>query len=1140
MNFDEQYKALNKEQRKAVDTIDGPLLVVAGPGSGKTQILSMRVGKILKETQILASNILCLTFTESASINMRNRLSKLIGSEAYRVAIHTFHNFCVEIIQKYPEYFYSGAFFSPADELAQIQILQNIFEKLPQKNPLKSEHPEQGFVYLKDVLKIIGYLKKAGILPDEFKQILKNNEKLIPEINKILGDAFADRLSKASISKVGKAVEQISVLAKKTKKGFASPFIYNLAGAIEITLRAALAEAEESEKTAPLSAWKEKWLKKDDENRAIFKDTVNLEKLFSLADIYEKYRATMHEQGYYDFDDMILDTLGALEKNPSLRYEIQEQYQYILVDEFQDTNEAQMRLIQLITDAPVHEGRPNIMAVGDDDQAVYKFQGAELSNILNFKKLFRDVQVVAMTQNYRSTQDILDVASHIIKKGEERLEKLLPEIEKNLVASNPKLKNGEIKNKEFPTVAHEYNFVSREIKKRIDVGERPEEIAVIARKHYQLEELVPYLRGAGVPIRYEREQNVFKEPHIVQLIILARFLASIAEKHKDEADELLPQILSFPFWKLDRQTIWKISLGARRGEPDKNWLEVMLEYPSDEVKNIAKFLIDLGARAQSEPLEKILDEMVGAHVPVSQENEDDDPDEDHVNKNLLPSTGQVLKFTSPFKEFYFSKEKFEHARAEYLQFLSSLRVFVNALREYKSGQILSLKDLVDFVELHEKNNISLNDQSPFAKFGEAVSLLTAHKAKGLEFETVFVLSCQDDVWAGRGMASKLSLPANMPIGPAGDTKDDQLRLFYVAITRAKRHLYLTSYLLGDKGETAQKLRFMVSGEGDEEVLKSKVLSKLYESEIAEKDGEIPEAHEVLTASWLKYHTAPFLGEEKKLLQSLLDDYKMPVTHLNNFLNIKKGGPQFFLEQNLLRFPQAKTPSGAYGSAVHKTLENFVLHLKKEGKAPGEDLALEWFEKALKRERLAPEDFKQYKERGVEALTSFLKEKKGEFGPKDIVEFNFREQGVEVNGANLTGKIDRIVDLGSGEFEVYDFKTGKAPKNDWTGKDDYEKTKLHDYERQLLFYKLLVENSREFGERAKVERGVLEFVEPRQGDRKIITLPLMLTKEKTERMARLIGKVYEKIMNLDLPDISKYSQDIKGVEEFEEDLLEGRA
>ena len=1132
MNFDEQYKNLNKSQKKAVDTIDGPLLVIAGPGSGKTQILSMRVGKILQETQIRASNILCLTFTESASVNMRKRLSSLIGQEAYRVAIHTFHSFCVEIIQKYPEYFYSGAFFSPADELAQIQILQDIFEKLPHKNLLRSIHPDQGFVYLKDVLKIIGWLKKAGILPEEFNKILKANEKVLSEINKILEKTFSERLNKESVDRATIAVKELSILSEKNNNDFTLPFLYNLAGAIKITLEKAVFDAKETEKTASLSAWKEKWLKKDDENNSIFKDTKNLDKLFSLADIYESYRKIMHEQGYFDFDDMILDTIGTLEKNPSLRYEVQEQYQYILVDEFQDTNEAQMRLLQLITDAPVHEGRPNIMAVGDNDQAVYKFQGAELSNISNFKKLFKDVEVVAMTQNYRSTQDILDIASHLIKKSEDNLENILPEIEKNLIASNPKIKEGEIKHKEFPTVAHEYHFVSREIKRRIDCGEKPEDIAVIARKHFQLEELVPYLRGAGVPIRYEREQNVFNEPHITQLIILSRFLTSIAEKNKDESDELLPQILSFSFWNIPRETIWKISLSARRGEPDKNWLEVMLELSDPKINNIANFLIELGTRVQSEPLEKILDEMVGSHLPVSAENEDEESfGDEYIHK-------EDKKYKSPFKQFYFSKEKFEHARAEYLQFLSSLRVFVNALREYKSGQVLSLKDLVDFVDLHEKNNISLNDQSPFAKFGDAVSLLTAHKAKGLEFDTVFVLSCEDDIWAGRGMPSKISLPANIPIGPAGDTNDDQLRLFYVAITRAKRHLYLTSYLLGDKGETAQKLRFLVSADGEEEVLKDNVLKKIYTAEIAEKD-EIPEAHEVLTASWLKYHTPPFLGEEKKLLQSLLDEYKMPVTHLNNFLNIKKGGPQFFLEQNLLRFPQAKTPSGAYGSAIHKTLENFVLFLKKEGNIPEEKNVLDWFINFLKKERLSPDDFKQYKERGLESLSAFLKEKKGEFTEKDIVEFNFREQGVEVAGANLTGKIDRIVDLGGGEFEVYDFKTGKAPKNDWTGKDDYEKTKLHEYERQLIFYKLLVENSREFGDRAKVERGILEFVEPRDIDKKIITLPLSITKEKSERLASLIGKVYEKIMDLDFPDISKYSQDLKGIEQFEEDLLEDR-
>ena len=833
MTFKERYAQLNKKQKKAVDTIDGPLLVVAGPGSGKTEILSLRVGNILEQTQVLASNILCLTFTESATVNMRKRLSGLIGSEAYRVAIHTFHNFCVEIIQRYPQYFYGGAFFSAADELAQVQIMEELFEKLPHDHPFSSYHPEQGYVYLRDVLAVIAHLKKAGLDPVEFEKILNHNKKSLEKIDAVISANLSDRLSKENLNKIGEAVTGLLKLAEEDKKNFVSEFFSPISVVITESLKLAVDKAIEEGKMTPLSTWKAKWLRKNDTGESMLKDSTNLDKMLSLAQIYAKYREVMHGKGYYDFDDMILDVVTALKNNAGLRYEIQEQYQYVLVDEFQDTNDAQMRLLRYITDAPVNEGRPNIMAVGDDDQAVYKFQGAELSNILNFKKLFKDVEIVTMTDNYRSTQDILDVASHIIRKGEERLEKLLPEIEKNLVASNPKLKKGNLVHREFQTNAHEYHYISREIKKKIDAGEKPEEIAVIARKHKQLQALVPYLQAVNVPIRYEREQNVFKEPHISQLIVIAKFITTLADKNRDEADEYLPEILSFPFWELKREDIWKISLDARRGDFGKNWLEVMLEYPNQKVSDLAKFLIDLGVSAQSEPLEMVLDKMISV---------------------------------SPFKGFYFSKEKFDHARAEYLAFLSSLRVFVNALREYKVGEILSLRDLVEFVELHEANNIALNDQSPFAKIGGAVNLLTAHKAKGLEFETVFVLSCQEDIWAGRPVPSKLSLPSNLPVRPAGDTEDDQLRLFYVALTRAKRYLYLTSYLQKEDGQSSDKLRFLIAEEGEEAVMKKEALKKIYFGNNDEVNSEVPEAHEILTASWLSYHTAPFVGPEEQLLK----------------------------------------------------------------------------------------------------------------------------------------------------------------------------------------------------------------------------------------------------------------------------------
>jgi DNA helicase-2/ATP-dependent DNA helicase PcrA len=1126
--FDERYKKLNAAQKKAVDSIEGPLLVVAGPGSGKTEILSLRVGNILRQTDTLPSNILCLTFTESAALNMRDRLSRLIGQEAYRVGIHTFHNFCVGIIQKYPEFFYEGAFFMPADELSQLAILEDIFNSLSHDHPLRAHHPEQGFVYIKAVLHSIGSLKKAGLTPQEFKAILAHNVLSADKASEILAPVFGERLSKKEFGTIAKAADQLEKASETLlkKELFPSSFFHPLLETISLSLKHALGEAEKAESTKPLSVWKEKMMKRTDDGERVFKDALNLEKMNALADLYAQYREAMHKLALFDFDDMILDVIAAIEKHPRLRYELQEQHQYVLVDEFQDTNEAQMRLLRLLSDAPVNEGHPNVMVVGDDDQAVYKFQGAELSNIMDFQKVYKDVTMVTMTDNYRSTQPILDIASYVIKKGENRLENLIPELEKTLVASHPDLKSGSINHSQFKTSLHEYHYVSREIKKLLGEGYKAEDIAVISRKHRQLESLVPYLQGAGVPIRYEREQNVFLEPHIRQLIIMARFVASLNSKGRDEADEYMPALLSFPFWGISREIIWQISLSAGRGEMNserwasKPWIGVMLAHADPKVRSIGQFLLELSVKAQAEPLEKVLDMMIGAHVVLMSESEDED--EDATSRGL---TSAAAVFTSPFKDYYFSKERFEHARTEYLSFLSSLRVFIRALREYKGNEMLVIEDLVQFVDLHEKNSIALNDKSPFASAKEAVSLLTAHKAKGLEFETVFVLSCQDEVWAGRGLPNKLSFPLNLPIEPAGDTEDDQLRLFYVALTRAKRYLYLTSYEVREDGVSSSALRFLLPKEGEQAVL----------SPVSPDAQQAPETHEVLTASWLKYHTPPFLGEEEALLRVLLENYQLSVTHLNNFLNVTKGGPQTFLEQNLLRFPQGKTASGSYGSAIHRTLEKLSIEFRRQEKVPPLKEMLDWFDEYLRRERLSRNEFKLYRARGEHSLSAFYEKKKIAWNEKDKTEVNFKDQGVLIGEAHITGKIDRIVDMDAGIFEVHDYKTGKA-KEEWQGKDDFEKIKLHEYERQLIFYKLLVEHSRDYG-RYKVERGVLEFVEPLKGDM-VVDLALDIEPEKVERTKMLIEKVFAHIMNLDFPDVSRYSSDLKGILEFEEDLLSG--
>lgn len=1165
--FDTRYKKLNSAQKQAVDTIEGPLLVVAGPGSGKTEILSLRVAKILKETQSLPSNILCLTFTDSASVNMRERLAKLIGQEAYRVAIHTFHSFAIDIIQKYPEFFYKGAIFTPVDPISKIAILEDIFNELPYNNPLASSHPEQGFVYLSDTANIIANLKKAGITEDELDSILKQNEIQAKRISDILSPIIEKRVSESVIAELEAA--RIKILEEDVgvpnTLGTVTTGIPSLYKAVALSLEEALIKRAETEKNEPISKWKAKWFKNDDTNEKVFKDTLSIEKMKSVAYIYRKYRKIMHERCLFDFDDMILDLISAIEKNPRLRYDLQEQYQYILVDEFQDTNNAQMRIVRLIADAPVHECHPNIMVVGDDDQAVYKFQGAELSNILNFKTMFKDVAIVNMTANYRSTQDILDIATHVIRKGEHRLENLIPQLEKTLISSNPEIKEGSIIHKVFDTSLHEFHYVSRRIRALIDAGTSPKEIAVIARKHKQLESLVPYLQGAGVPIRYEREQNVFEQPHIVQLILMARFINSLSAKDTAEADEYLPKILAFPFWQLPRMTVWNISKAAYRER--KSWLECMLE--NEATKRIAEFFIELGEQAQHEPLEKILDLLIGAHVQLVQESEDEDEeigDENSNTVNTKLSTNTMPAFddspiASPFKSYYFSKERFNHARAEYLSFLSSLRVFVRALREYKgkkgSRESLYISDLVDFVDIHEKNGIALNDQSPFANATDAVNLLSSHKAKGLEFDTVFVLSCTDDVWAGRGVSNKITLPANMPIEPAGDTEDDQLRLFYVALTRAKRNLYLTSYKVKDDGKESMALRFLTADnlEGTkvvdtDEKLQKDILRKLYEPEKGDEEtfasNYAPETHELLTASWLLYHTPPFFGEEESLLKSLLEKYQLSVTHLNNYLNVTKGGPRLFLEQNLLRFPQAKSPSGGYGSAIHKTLERFSIKLKRGSDQDGGRATLEevlgWFKEYLEHERLSKQDTIQFLERGTEALTKFYEAKQADFSPEDKVEVNFKDQGVLIEGmgsangttAHITGKIDRIIHVGGGRIVVCDFKTGKA-KKEWAPKGEYEKIKLYEYERQLLFYKLLIDNSRDYKNVYTVNGGKLMFVEPLPNGQ-IVELHLDFDEEKLDRVKRLVGIVYKKIMDLDFPDTSMYGEKLEDIIVFEDKLL----
>jgi len=689
-SFEKLYTKLNPQQKEAVDAIEGPLMVVAGPGSGKTEILSMRVANILRNVDLFASNILCLTFTESAAFNMRERLRGLIGKEAYRVAIHTFHSFGAEVINRHPEFFYQGASFFPADELTQIEVLEEIFSELAHDNPLASKHPEQGYTYLNEARGAIAALKKAGITESEFDQILDHNKESFDYIRDRVTEVFGARLSIKQLGAVERLVSQMRGHAGADfPVGHMKPVLPVLAMSIEY----ALEEAKELGKTAPVSAWKQKWTTKASDGTRILKTEARLAHMRALAHIYKEYRARMHNRGYYDFEDMLLDVIETAESNDVLRAELQEQYQYILVDEFQDTNDAQMRLLRLLGESDVNEGRPNIMAVGDDDQAIFKFQGAEISNMLDFIRAYREVKVVTLVNNYRSTGEILEVAERVIKQGVERLENIIPTIEKKLVAAGKDLGTGRIVSKNFSTYAHEYQYVAKEIERLGSEGVKPSGIAVIARYHKNLEGLASFLGKAGIAVQYERQRDVLRQEHIRQLIQMSRLCVSLLRKKFDEVDYLLPEILSYPFWNVSRNAIWELSQAATSSGRRQSWLACMLGGREARIKGIAEFFVDVARRAQYEPLEYVLDAQIAG----------------------------------PFKEYYFGKDRFENNKTEYLSFLSSLRAFVNALREYKRGEPLKLEDLVAFVDTHTKSNMPVPDTSPYINTHDSVHLLSAHK-----------------------------------------------------------------------------------------------------------------------------------------------------------------------------------------------------------------------------------------------------------------------------------------------------------------------------------------------------------------------------------------------------------------------------
>ena len=370
--FDAIYNNLNQAQKQAVDTIEGPVMVIAGPGTGKTQILGARIGKILLETDTAPENILCLTYTDAGAIAMRKRLVSFIGTSAYKVNISTFHSFCNDIIQDNLSLFDKTSL-DPISELEKIELLKKLIDGFEKNNPLKRY---RGDVYfeMSNLAKLFSAMKKEGW----------TSSYLIEKINTYIQEIpFREEF-----------------IYKRKYKQFEAGSLKQ--GLVDIEME-------------------------------------KMEKLKAAVASFDVYQSLMKSHNRYDFDDMINWVLNAFNENKNLLAQYQERYLYILVDEFQDTSGTQNALIKLLVN---YWEQPNLFVVGDDDQSIFRFQGANVENMLHFQKDYvQDVLMIVLENNYRSTQPILDASTIIINNNQERLVNKIEGLEKKLIASNPRLQD---------------------------------------------------------------------------------------------------------------------------------------------------------------------------------------------------------------------------------------------------------------------------------------------------------------------------------------------------------------------------------------------------------------------------------------------------------------------------------------------------------------------------------------------------------------------------------------------------------------------------------------------------------------------------------------------------------------------------
>ncbi|MFN4972648.1 MAG: ATP-dependent helicase [Bacteroidota bacterium] len=1008
--FGQIFKKLNSKQQEAVSHIDGPVLVIAGPGTGKTQILAARTACILSATDTQPEQILCLTYTDAGTVAMRKRLLEMIGTDAYRMPIHTFHSFCNLVISENSDYF-GLAGLDPVSELEQVQVVHSIIDELEQGNVLKRY---TGDVYFdtRNLLSLYSTMKKEGWSSSHIIQ---------------RADEYLERIK----------TDGTFLYKKDTAKG-----------------------------------------KKGELNTTQFnKELDKMNRLKAAAATFDTYITKLKANSRYDFDDMINWVLQAFQQNESMLLTYQERYLYFLVDEFQDTSGTQNMLLTLLT--AYWQNNPNIFCVGDDDQSIFRFQGANVENIHSFIKQYSP-HVITLEDNYRSSPPILNAARILIAQNKSRINP-----DKILYARSSVYAELDVKPIlcEYHNSVHEAADIGMQIEELKRQGVALNQIAVIYPKHKVAEPVLRYLEACDIPYHIKRSANALDEITVRQLLHILRYI--VCEIQKPHSGEyLLYEMLHFDCFQINSVLLARLSR------------EVEQQYKADRMYSWRQAMSERAKGRKEDLFTGLSDENKLAHASRVIEGwikEASNLTTAGLIEKVINESGILVKALT-------HEDKIGH-----MQVLHTFFDYVKT--ESARNPRLTLSQFMETLQLMQDEKIVLPLQK-IAYADDGVQFLTVHSSKGLEFEYVFMISCDKDSW-DKGIRKGFSFPDNLVEISTHNEEEERRRLFYVGMTRAKKHLAISWPAASNSGKETEPSRFAAELMLNADIEKRRVHvnnDQLTQFKLHEFTYQQPTASADLF--------------DNEWVDELLKNYALSVTHLNNYLKC----PTAFYFNNLLRIPAPLSPAMTFGSAIHHALEKVFKKLQETQILPSAADLLSYYRYFMfnHQEAFTSEDFKRRMEYGELILEKYYARYSSGWTNHVLLERKYSD--VLYNGMRLTGMLDKL-ELDGKKVTVVDYKTGKpenaqkklnAPTADEIQlaqqTDDFDTVKHvgGDYWRQAAFYKLLIEHSP--GNTWEVEKIEFDFVEPDKKSGEFIKATVPLSESGMHVLATQIKGAYERITN----------------------------